>query len=44
MIKILERDIYEAHHFLERIEDEPELQVLNRFVEGVINLMRRNHN
>jgi tetratricopeptide (TPR) repeat protein len=44
MIKVLERDIYEAHHIAARLGDEPELRVLRRFVEGVIALMRRNPN
>lgn len=45
MIKIMERDIYEAFHLIERLDDdEPELRVLKRFVEGIISLMRRNYN
>ena len=44
MIKIIERDIYEAYHLIDRLEDQPELRVMRRFVEGVISLMRRNHN
>ena len=44
MIKILERDIYEAYHLIDRLEDQPELRVMRRFVEGVISLMRRNYN
>ena len=44
MIKIMERDIYEAHHLIDRIDDQPELRVMRRFVEGVISLMRRNYN
>ena len=44
MVRIEERDIYEAFRVGEKMTECAELRVLLYFVEGVINLMRRNYN
>lgn len=49
MIKIEERDFYEASYFIDRIRKKADIgdtqfNVMMIFVEGVINLMRRNYN
>ena len=43
MIRIHERDIYEAFHLMTRLKAEPELRVVMKFIEGIIELMRRNY-
>ena len=36
MIRIHERDIYEAFHLVSKVKDEPELRIIMKFIEGVI--------
>jgi hypothetical protein len=43
MIRIHERDIYEAFHLVSKVKDEPELRIIMKFIEGVIELIRRNY-